>query len=594
MFCTKCGNKLEDDAVTCPKCGADVEPEPLPQPTVGDDVAKKNKQPVSMDTIKKLIGNKKVLGGIVGAVVLLVVIIIVATQPKKFDLEDYIEISYDGYNGYASASATLDRDALYEDIYKEIGEEEEIDDLEDLLEDSAQLVKAVSSIKLKVTSESKNLSNGDKITVSISYNNDIAKKSDIKFKGKTVTETVKDLESVEEIDPFEELEVSFTGISPNGSIELKYNGDNSYISTSSFSIDKRNGLRNGDEVTVSVESNDDYTLDYGYVIKKKEQKYTVSDLEEYIGEYKDLEKDFIDELKGEAEDTIYSYTAGEYNSSTSLGDLTYTGYILNSIKDTTEYHGGVYNDLYLIYAGTVSSSDEDFSATKVYFPVRFTNILKGNDGLSYEQNNGIVGSSSLDGTWFTTRGYNNPFSCYLAIVDANREDYTAECGDGFEDYSEYEEITKLADISEEYKKELYADAKDRIESYIASNYDSECSVAGLAIAGEYLLLAKTQGTDFGQNNKYFVVYSATVSNAENDFEPTTVYYPVEYDGVVKLPKDEYMVTATHGIVGNSDFPDSWYGTKGYIDGVEMYSKIVTTNRNKFKYDVSEGLKKFGK
>ncbi len=91
-----------------------------------------------------------------------------------------------------------------------------------------------------------------------------------------------------------------------------------------------------------------------------------------------------------------------------------------------------------------------------------------------------------------------------------------------------------------------------------------------------------------------MVYSATVSHAENDFEPTTVYYPVEYDGVVKLPKDEYMVTATQGIVGNSDFPDSWYRTKGYIDGVEMYSKIVTTNRNKFKYDVSEGLKQFGK
>ena len=54
-----------------------------------------------------------------------------------------------------------------------------------------------------------------------------------------------------------------------------------------------------------------------------------------------------------------------------------------------------------------------------------------------------------------------------------------------------------------------------------------------------------------------------------------------------------MTTASVGMLGYSTFADSWYNTKGYIDGTQMYSDIVTSNRENYTYEVSEGLTEFG-
>ena len=54
-----------------------------------------------------------------------------------------------------------------------------------------------------------------------------------------------------------------------------------------------------------------------------------------------------------------------------------------------------------------------------------------------------------------------------------------------------------------------------------------------------------------------------------------------------------MVTKKDDIYGNSQFPGSYYTTKGFVDGEEMYSKIVTANRDNYSYVVSDGLKEFG-
>ena len=137
---------------------------------------------------------------------------------------------------------------------------------------------------------------------------------------------------------------------------------------------------------------------------------------------------------------------------------------------------------------------------------------------------------------YTTSGYTNPLTCYTELVDGNRDEYTAEYGDGFEVFCEHEEITKLEDISEEYKEQLRTDAKDRIESYMANENKDSINLDGLTLAGEYLLTAKSQGTDYEQNNKYVAVYSGTVSSPGGNFETQTIYFPVEYDGLVKLPK----------------------------------------------------------
>ena len=140
---------------------------------------------------------------------------------------------------------------------------------------------------------------------------------------------------------------------------------------------------------------------------------------------------------------------------------------------------------------------------------------------------------------------------------------------------------------------MYAEIKDTIESYISKKYPDGSAVDELSFKGEYLLRSKAEGNDFSNSNKYIIVYSAVVSNSEGKFDTATVYFPVEYDGVVKLPGDEYMTTKRVGILGSTSLPNSWINTAGYLDGTRMYSDIITSNRDKYTYEVSDGLKEFG-
>lgn len=545
--------------------------------------------------------NKKVVlgGGIAGAVLVIIiaVIAVIALQPKKINLEDYVEITCSGYNGYAVAKAALDRDGIYKAILEANGEKIDYDDIDSFesfgsaLSKELALEKCVDKISLNLNSEN-GLSNGDTVTVEITYDNEAAKKQKVKFTGSTVSLKVEGLKDTVKIDPFEGLEVSFSGTSPNGKLEYTYNGENPNISRYSFTASQMYNLKNGDIVTFTYSFNESVMLNQGIVITNQEKEFEVSGLDEYVQGYADLTEDFVNTMKEEAEDKIYAYAASTYSNGTKLSDLQYAGYILHTAK-STDFLFGSYNNLYLIYRGTVSNTSGSFVTAKVYFPVKFSSILKADGKLSYGSIDGIMGSSIFDGSWYSTKGYINPLLCYMEIVEKNRGSYNSECGDGFEAFAEVKNIAQMADISDAYRQELYADAMNKVESYISSSYNGGSYAAGLVLTGEYLLIAKNQGWDFANNNTYIVVYSAVVSNANGYFDDVVVYFPVVYGGIVSLPSGEYMVTATKGIQGNSNIPNSSYSTKGYISGEQMFEKLVTANRDLYTYEVSEGLKQFG-
>lgn len=87
--------------------------------------------------------------------------------------------------------------------------------------------------------------------------------------------------------------------------------------------------------------------------------------------------------------------------------------------------------------------------------------------------------------------------------------------------------------------------------------------------------------------------SATVYNDNNIFETSKIYFPVEYDGLINLPNQEYMVTESKGILGYTSIGSSWYYTDGYSDEQEMFNELVTANIDLYTYEVSDGLKEFG-
>ena len=575
MFCKNCGAENKDGAKFCRSCGQ----------VMGE--ARENtlrKQSLNLKGLLPII-----IGGCAAVVALIVIILVVVNAKPTIKLDDYLTIEISGYDGYGAATVIIDWDGIEEKYGEKLKLTSQAEQKFGWLDlDPIGILRLCIGVSLEDTD---GLSNGDIIAYTWNVDEELYTYVKCNTKYKDDSYTVEGLEETETFDAFADLEVTFSGISPNGRLEYDYTG--SQLSKYDFKYDKSSELKNGDTVIFSISDRgaDYYIKNYGMIPTGFEKEYVVNGLDEYVESYDTLSDAFIANLKSEAEDAIYAYTAGYYNETTSMTNLTYAGYIFTSLKDGR--NSNVYNSLYIIYSGTVSSSEGSFSTSKVYYPVRFTDIVSGENGFAYSNNGGIVGSSGFDGSWNSTKGYINPLTCYMDLVEAVRDNFTAECGDGFEAYAEYDLITTMDDISDEYKAFLYADAKDKIESYYATGpivYGSE--VSNVEFLGEYLLLAKTQGTDFASNNRYYIVFTATVSNSENFFDTTDVYIPVEYDGIVKLPGNEYMTMVTKGLGDNNPILNG-YSIRGYEDGSEMYTHIVTANRDNYTYEVSENLKQFG-
>ena len=597
MYCEKCGKLNPDTAKFCSGCGAPLnapaadaaanQPTPAfvpPQPDAPSAAKAKKKSPL------------RIIIPVVAAVLVVAaaLFVVILTSRTSIDMNKYLTVETRGYDGYGEARAVIDWDAVENDYGKKLSFTSKAKN------ESGGLINLVSpvdylksAVKASVDKTS-GLSNGDEIKVTWKVEEGIGEYVKCTVKTHEETKKISDLKEVGKFDPFEKLTVTFSGTSPDGYAVLEYSGDDSrYVG---FQCDNLNNLKNGDRIKVSLDRTDAsyYAENLGRVPEVFEKEFEVSGLPEYISETGKITDDFLSELKSDAEDSVLSYTAGDYSEKTTVSDLEYAGYIFCSAKEGTYYYDK--NVIYVIYRGNVKNSDGKFRSTDVYYPVRFENILlqgqKG--GLSYDSCEGVVGSTYLEDSYsYYTRGYANPYVLYKELAENAAENYDVEAGDGFEAYADFQPISSLSDFTVDFKNELFAEVENNIKLYVEKNYSEKSVAENYEIIGTYLLISKEQTDYFVNSNKYIVVYSAKVSNKDNKFKPLTVYFPVEYDGVAKLPDGEYLITKTVGIIGNSSIPDSSYSTKGYVDGKVMFQKIVTANRDNYSYEVSDGLKPFG-
>ena len=114
--------------------------------------------------------------------------------------------------------------------------------------------------------------------------------------------------------------------------------------------------------------------------------------------------------KQEAEDLIQSYVAQYYSKQSSLGPISYAGYVFNTAKPgrtpiaITSFTSSI--------AGWSPHVEQEFHETMVYYPVRFENLLSSSGTLDFTMDDSIAGSSPLlrkPGNSNYTDGYANPW-----------------------------------------------------------------------------------------------------------------------------------------------------------------------------------------
>lgn len=415
MFCGNCGVENSSDAKFCRECGNTLD-------NFENNVS--NEEKVQIGKLLKKIPLKIALGLAAVVMVLIVVICVSLNSGKTIKLDKYLTVEVDGYNEFGTAKVSVDWDEIEEKYGSKISftntARKRYGGLLSMMTPMETLKNSVN-VKIDKTNE---LSNGDVIEYTWEISDELTDILNCKVEFEDGEYEVSDLEEIEKFDAFSDLKVEFSGISPNGKVSFDYQGEE--LEKNVFSCDKVNGLKNEDTVTISINGKDMayYAENLGKIPEKTSKTYTVSGLQEYAQKYDDLSEDFISEVNSEAEDTIKAYVASNYKTDTSLSDFKYEGYIMNNVKDASGYVKS-YNNLIIVYSGTVSNSDGKFQTTKVYYPVRFINVLIG-DTITYEENAGILGYTDLATITYHTKGYIDGNEMYSKIVTANRDSYISE------------------------------------------------------------------------------------------------------------------------------------------------------------------------
>ncbi len=546
-FCPNCGQQNQDDARFCVSCGSKMEvtqaPEAEPVKTEStaavNHVERAGSEKPQMN-IPPAAGKAGI--GIVALIVLLVVIFKVAGCGKtKVDLNDYLSISVAGTDTVGTASYSFDSNGLFMKLAETIGvKDEDAADpyyLLNSLTSGSKKWKKLSDLYSMMDStfqgsldKTTDLSNGDEIVFEWNNNKDqmeqIEKDFKVSFSCKEMKKDVEGLAKIQEFDPFEDVEVKFSGYAPNGTAEIQNNSEYNYETPYlDFELDKRDGLSNGDKVTVSVANTagDEDTFrencirDWGVAPSAVTKEYTVEGLDE-MEDYDPFEH-IIVSFSGTSPDTTINIT-----NNTGIEDL--------------EFEADKYEKLKLGDTVTVT--------VKGYYDEDPAELC------AYEGKNLTVTS----------------------------KEYTVENVPKYAD--------QLSEIPQDMLDKMDQNAQDKLNAYAANNWSDEERLVGISLEGEYFLYVKDGADTYdywsGEStyNKLFLVYKVSV---EADGKPYEYYYYSRFSNII-IMEDGTCSLDMSAIATPDDTisVDGYYYYHGYADLDTLKYKTVTANLDNYTYE----------
>ncbi len=244
----------------------------------------------------------------IAAMLTVLMAILISGCGKKItevDLSNFYSVQIEGCNGAGIARVQFDEKALEDAIFSRLLENKKIEAIDAAsVYDAAFSDQAVFNLVDTAFSDSiwsldkdSGLSNGDEITLTFNYDNESYEDTGIRLAGDTVTFKVEGLPEVQKYDAFEGMNVNFSGVSPFGAAEIqnaKYTGELNY------ELDKMYGLKNGDVVTVTIETLPGADVSREPAELKKE--FTVQGLREYIVSIDQIPEEAWNKLKKELDD----------------------------------------------------------------------------------------------------------------------------------------------------------------------------------------------------------------------------------------------------------------------------------------------------
>lgn len=380
MFCENCGAEVANDARFCENCGQMVKPD--------ENKNSENFNVIQNKNINKLKNLSKKNISIIGIVCLIVIagLLIVVNKKTTINMSNYVTVEFSGYDTIGTAKVKIDYDALekdYADKLKYYGK----DKIETSFMEPYEIFidKCISGNLDKM----ENLTNGDSVVYNWDCDEKVAKEDfKVKLKVDDLKVTVNGLEEIKEIDPFENIDLTYSGISPIGRVTVNKKVKNNIIDELYFDVEPSDELSNGDKVVVSISDGwwEDiqkyYLEEYGVKFTSTSKEFTVDGLGSYVTSLTQISEDSIAKMKVQSEDTLKAYVAQSWDEHESLDEMTYIGSYLLTPKNVKQNYG-YNNEIYLVYE--IQASD-NFDEADIhdnftyYYYVSFHDIIVLPDG----------------------------------------------------------------------------------------------------------------------------------------------------------------------------------------------------------------------
>lgn len=222
------------------------------------------------------------------SLLLMAALTLTACGGKSIDLTNYVSIdAVSGADGYGHLEYSFDSYSVYQKIAGiDVKNDKDIEALfsEENLLKTEKIWAALEGVSV-VADKSDNLSNGDKVTLTVSFDNPTNEKLDFELRGGKITYTVEGLADGLPFDPFSEdvISVAFTGASGGGEAIVGLVSDDAMYKGVTYSFANNYNLSNGEEVTLNAVFDQQYFASLGYTVPEQCSKtYTVSGLKDFF------------------------------------------------------------------------------------------------------------------------------------------------------------------------------------------------------------------------------------------------------------------------------------------------------------------------
>ena len=434
MFCKHCGSENDDNTKFCRECGQPLENRASQKEKEADHAPSEKKGSSLTDKIKAL--PKKVLMAVgAGAAIIMLLLFVVLGMEDSIDMNQYLTIEAEGYDGYGKLHAAINWDAVEEKYGEKLSFTEEAGKtFGGLISLMSPMDVLQDCVRVELEKYS-GLSNGDTVAYTWTVDEDLANMLKCKIKCKDGSFSVSDLQQAETFDLFSQLEVEFTGTAPEGRASLTYTGTE--LRSDAFRCDKSRDLSNGDTITVSISDSNVELLaeQLGKVPESLEKQYTVQGLNSYVRKASEIDETALAEMQKQASDEYISHAA-QWKEDKKLENLSYLGNYLLTSKD------GAGNYLYLVYKASIRNYYADSQQTydqvnEVYWYTRFENLMVNGDGKTEVDVRDY--STPYDSVYFDTSGndsygakrwsyygYKTLEELYKDVAASKLDDYTCE------------------------------------------------------------------------------------------------------------------------------------------------------------------------